>query len=286
MTLQECYQILRVAPEANLDEIKRSFRKLAFELHPDLHPDDPKASRKFQRLNEAYILLRKTMESGEAFKDGPEQAFRGRENKEQAARQAREKARAQGKAKAQTGPHGFHHSHQGPPPGTPSAEERARERMRRKYAENEKFFYRREEVLQDILKDPFARKVFEDIYSQVRAGGQVSGAAPHEAKRRKIELEWGKRTISIDLSKGIVGGIKSWMQGQMDVHKTIHLPLEQLKPGRIVRIKISTGLSRVKHAVEVRLPGDFVIGKAIRLRGLGRKLAGLQGDMYLRILAK
>lgn len=279
MTIQECCHILQVAPEASLDEIKRSFRKLAFELHPDLHPDDPKASRKFQRLNEAYILLRKAMESGEASKEGSEQAA----DKEQSARRAHGGPHAQSRGKAQAGPQGFD---QGSPPGTPTAEERARERMRRKYAENERFFYRKEEVLQDILKDPFARKVFEDIYSQVRTGGQAAKPAPKEIKRRKLELEWGKRTISIDLSQGIIGGIKAWMQGQMDVHKTIRLPLEQLKPGRTVRIKVSVGLSTAKHDIEVRLPGDFAVGKAIRLRGLGRKLAGLQGDMYLRILAK
>ncbi len=283
MTIQECCRILQVTPEASLDEIKRSFRKLAFELHPDLHPDDPKASRKFQRLNEAYILLRKAMESGEAPKEGSEQAFREHAGKEQSSRRAHEKTHARGRDKAQAGSQGFY---QGSPPGTPTVEERARERMRRKYAENERFFYRKEEVLQDILKDPFARKVFEDIYSQVRAGGQAAGSAPKEIRKRKLELEWGKRKISIDLSRGIAGSIKAWMQGQMDVHKTIRLPMEQLKPGRTVRIKVSMGLSTVKHAIEVRLPGDFSIGKAIRLRGLGRKLAGLQGDMYLRILAK
>ena len=32
------------------------------------------------------------------------------------------------------------------------------------------FEFRQEEVLQDILRDPFARKVFEDIYNQVRQG--------------------------------------------------------------------------------------------------------------------
>jgi len=280
MTVKECFQILQVAPEADLDEIKRSFRKLAFELHPDLHPDDPTASRKFQRLNEAYVFLRKVMEAGESPRNGQEQAAWARSGSgvwgSQHASGGQARSRKQAKTESRDARQG--------PPGSTTAEERARERMRRKYAANEKFFHRQERVLQDILKDPFARKVFEDIYRQVRSG--TPQTAPKEIKKRKLELEWGKRKISIDLSRGIVGSVKAWMQGQMDVHKTIRLPAEQLKPGRTVRISVSTSLSSVQNAIEIRLPGDFSIGKAIRLRGLGRKLGGLQGDMYLRIMAK
>lgn len=283
MTVKECYQILHVSPEANLEEIKRSFRKLAFDLHPDLHPDDPSASRKFQRLNEAYILLRKIMESGDSSQEKTEQASKDGAYHRAAGGQGRAGAQEGSRSQTQSGSRPFR---QGPPPGSPSAEERARERIRKKQSDNERFFYRKEEVLQDILKDPFARKVFEDIYRQVHTGSTTPKTAPKEIKKRKLELEWGKRKISLDLSKGVMGSIKAWMQGQMDVHKIIHLPFEQLKPGRTVRITVSPGLSTAKHSIEVRLPGDFVVGKAIRLRGLGRKIGALQGDMYLRILAK
>ncbi|MEG6549485.1 DnaJ domain-containing protein [Desulfocurvibacter africanus] len=283
MTVKECYQILHVSPEANLEEVKRSFRKLAFDLHPDLHPDDPSAARKFQRLNEAYIFLRKTMESADFSQESPEQTAKNGAASQNAGAQGRAHAQGGNRNQAQTGSRPFR---QGPPPGAPSAEERARERMRKKHSDNERFFSRKEEVLQDILKDPFARKVFEDIYQQVRNGNTTPKAAPKEIRKRKIELEWGKRKISIDLSKGLIGSFKAWMQGQMDVHKIIHLPLEQLMPGRTVRITFSPGLSTKKHAIEIRLPGDFAVGKAMRLRGLGRKIGALQGDMYLRILAK
>ncbi len=283
MTIKECYRILHVSPEATLDEVKRSFRKLAFDLHPDLHPDDPSASRNFQRLNEAYIFLRKTLESNDASQESQEQTARNGTASQNAGAQERAREQAGNRSRPQGGSRGFR---QGPPPGTPSAEERARERMRKKYAENERFFSRKEEVLQDILKDPFARKVFEDIYQQVRKGTPAPKAAPKEIRKRKIELEWGKRKISLDLSKGLIGSLKTWMQGQMDVHKIIHLPLELLMPGRTVRITVSPGLSTRKHSIEIRLPGDFAVGKAMRLRGLGRKIGSLQGDMYLRILAK
>ena len=59
MTRKECYAALELPEGAPAAEIKRAYRRLAFALHPDLNPDVPNASRRFQRLNEAYVLLTK-----------------------------------------------------------------------------------------------------------------------------------------------------------------------------------------------------------------------------------
>ena len=58
MRLSECYALLEVPPEATLEEIKVSYRKLAFKYHPDLNPDDDHAAQRFSRLNQAYVLLK------------------------------------------------------------------------------------------------------------------------------------------------------------------------------------------------------------------------------------
>jgi molecular chaperone DnaJ len=60
MNIRDCHRILKVPPEATLDEVKAAFRKLAFTLHPDLNPS-PKAAEQFRELNEAYILLTRTL---------------------------------------------------------------------------------------------------------------------------------------------------------------------------------------------------------------------------------
>ena len=62
MTLKECYRILGLPKTADLDEIKKAYRSLAFELHPDLNPGKPDASRHFQEVNEAYVLLTRTLQ--------------------------------------------------------------------------------------------------------------------------------------------------------------------------------------------------------------------------------
>jgi len=51
------YQILGVTPEASATEIKKAFRRLSRQHHPDLNPDDPNAEASFKKVNEAYSVL-------------------------------------------------------------------------------------------------------------------------------------------------------------------------------------------------------------------------------------
>jgi curved DNA-binding protein len=57
MQYRDYYQTLNVSKNANQDEIKKAYRKLAREYHPDVNPDDPNAEEKFKDINEAYQVL-------------------------------------------------------------------------------------------------------------------------------------------------------------------------------------------------------------------------------------
>ena len=56
-TKRDYYEVLGVQKNASQEEIKKAYRKLAKECHPDLHPNDKEAEARFRELNEANEVL-------------------------------------------------------------------------------------------------------------------------------------------------------------------------------------------------------------------------------------
>ena len=54
---KDYYDVLGVAKDASADEVKKAYRRLARENHPDANPDDPQAERRFKEVGEAYGVL-------------------------------------------------------------------------------------------------------------------------------------------------------------------------------------------------------------------------------------
>lgn len=274
ISLKECYDILGIQKGADLQAVKTAYRRRAFELHPDLHPGDPEAARQFQRLNEAYVALSAMLKPAEDARQkespGPRQAERAsaaEKNSEAEKQSSTENSHASEKAGADAS------------------------RAQQAYAE--------QDVLRDLLNDPFARRVFEDIYSELarKEESATPTPPPHDnpaQNEKKVEAkpfrpakepQQAKTLPLIDKNqeKGVAGAVKGWLRKQLDDEQTLTMPAAALYPGRVIRLQIRPGLSEEVNAVDVTLPKDFVAGKPLRLRGLGKRVGPWQGDLYLTI---
>ena len=235
MDIEQSLRMLGLPERASLEQVKRAFRTRAFELHPDLHPNDPQAARKFQQLNEAYVTLTHHL-----------------------------KARNE---KSETETFGS---------TSGSAREDGPDRARRAYHSRTN----REEVLRDILSDPFARQVFEDIYRTIRKRGSRATVLEQSASGKKQALV--KAVTSS--STGAWGGLKARLRSQLDDEQSITLAPELLRPGQTIRFQISRRFSGPPVSLQVTLPPDYVVGRPIRLKGYGRRIGPFKGDLYLRFL--
>ena len=57
MSKRDYYEVLGVQKGAQPDEIKKAYRKLAKEFHPDKNQGDKEAENKFKEISEAYEHL-------------------------------------------------------------------------------------------------------------------------------------------------------------------------------------------------------------------------------------
>lgn len=289
LSLKECYEVLRLEKGADLQAVKRAYRRRAFELHPDLNPGNPEAGRQFQLLNEAYVALTALLKP-------EEDARRAAEAQKKAAGGAAE-------AGTQAPPGGADAAAEEPKGGAgQTAQNREGERAQKAYAE--------QDVLRDLLNDPFARRVFEDIYSELNRQQTGPRPTPDEGPRQaqaqarqprreppprkeaqprqntklhQGNIAWGTPNWNRDLNKGVTGVVKDWLRRQIDEEQSLRLPAAHLAPGRRIRLQIRRGLSEELHTVEVTLPQDFTPGKPVRLKGLGKRVGPWQGDLYLTI---
>ncbi|MTJ92399.1 MAG: J domain-containing protein [Desulfovibrio sp.] len=343
ISLKECYDILKLKKDADTADLKRAYRRRAFELHPDLNPGNPDASKDFQLLNEAYVALSAVLKhedtvraSTEASRAEQEEARaraakdEAEENERQASARAEKEARQNASAESEsarqagaagaagaTGPtdssgaagtNGAAGAGAGEAAGGAAGANRASRQEQAQTGakgpsagqQGAQNGYSEHDVLRDLLTDPFARRVFEDIYSELNRQHQAETPPPRQeepapeqpkakpaaAEKRNVKLHqsnlaWGTPKWNKEHSKGVTGMVKGWLRRQIDEEQSLTLPSANLAPGKRIRLQIRQALSGELKTVEITLPPDFAVGKPIRLRGLGKRVGPWQGDLYL-----
>ncbi|WP_300809240.1 J domain-containing protein [uncultured Desulfovibrio sp.] len=287
LSLKECYEILKIDKHADLETLKSAYRKRAFELHPDLHPDNPDAGRQFQRLNEAYVALSAVLKpAAEKAAQGKDAGAEPKANKAQEEKTQESARQDDASQKA-------------------AADDAADKSDKSDKTDKTTHAYAEEEVLRDLLNDPFARRVFEDIYSELhrqdaeRAAAEAAAARkeeeaagaeprgmrrdPPSAKERRVDVSWMKKGPSKGLGLLFKNGVTGWLRHQIDEEQSFSLPTSMLLPGSRIRLRIRQGISGELVTVEIKLPHDFIPGKPVRLRGLGKRIGPWQGDLSLTL---
>jgi DnaJ-class molecular chaperone len=264
------YATLGLGRTSNADEIRRAYRKLAKELHPDVRPGDKAAEERFKRATAAFNLLsdpahKARFDRGEIDADGNERmAFGSRPHTQQRAR-----------ASAGAGPGG--------PAGA-------------------------EFDLGDIFSDLFGSGAGARGYSRMR-GRDVRFSldidfldAVNGAKRR-VSLAEG-RTLDVNIPPGVESGQVLRLKGQggsgvqggpggdalvelsvrphaffrregQDVHMDLNVSLTEVVEGARVQVPTPSG------PVSLTVPAGANSGKLLRLKGKG---VGGAGDQIVRLM--
>ncbi len=261
-------------------------------------------------MNEAYVSLSQILETEEgarkesAKKEEEKQKAEKQATKEQAAKEQAKNERVQKEQAKQNKAQKEQAKY-----NTKSEQEEEKEYQNTQAHASRKraasAAYAKEDVLRDLLHDPFARRVFEDIYSEVSKQAKPSAKPPpppppqqpkQQAKQAKqakqqptqqstptVEVEIGDSNNLSHVANNFSGKIMGWFRQQIDETQSIKMPASALFAGARIRLQIRRGLSDDLSTVEIVLPRDFVAGKPIRLRGLGKKVGKWQGDLYLTI---
>ena len=406
ITLKEAYFLLDITKDAGIDEVKQAYRKRAFALHPDLHPDNANAAAEFQRVNEAYVAVIAYLDN-EAKKQSAKAQFvnvererkkqfeeqkrqaeqkraeeRKRKEKEQAERvererremerlQARERAKreeerrrrlqekiakeeARIKAKQEEERlnlikkleekaqefrtliieqmEAVRRENEARAKAQKQAENQAEnhdqqrfKKVNNSYNANGEAYYNKyagnyEQVVQNAFADArgnvsqsaqdnrdtasqsTAQNFAYDTTFRTVTPGQNSSQEPKEETQGNNQKEYftGKEisvtkenSIPQSLLKagtepleGIKKGISSWFKSQIDEELELFFPAAKLQPGVKMRLQFRVGLANELQTIELTLPKDFVPGKIMRLKGLGKKIGKWQGDLYLKLQAK
>jgi DnaJ-class molecular chaperone len=275
--MKDLYKTLGVPKSASEAEIKKAYRKLAKELHPDQNQDNPKAAARFSEVTAAYDLLsdatkRAQYDRGEINADGQPQSYSGGSGGgfgfSDFARQARGGRGGNG---------GF--------------------------------------AAGDIFEDLFARggrSSGPDPFAQARPKGadvDYTLVVPFESAAKgepqRLTLRTGK-AIDIKLPQGLVDGQQLRLAGQGypgaggagDARVTFKIAMHKFfkADGYDVRLDLPVTLAEAVRGAKVKVPtvdGAVMLtvaagsssGQSLRLRGKGFiKTDGTRGDQYVQLM--
>ncbi|MBU0679786.1 MAG: DnaJ domain-containing protein [Proteobacteria bacterium] len=258
--MKDYYQILGVTSSSHDEEIRKRYRTLAMQFHPDRNPDNPQAEDKFKEIAEAYGVLT------DPVKRRQYDAARSRGRDFQGGRQNA----------------GFDYS---------------QEDILRDLFDNPQFQQLFNSLLGDFKRSGFrANPLFlKQIFFGGRGGflmgglvffGSLMGPALVKSltgkSAKKGLLHHVGQTVG-SLLKGTVAPTSPSSAVDLDILYHIGLSAEELGQGKWVQVAVGHDQQK-QHVLKVKIPSGSSVGQKLRVRGKGRSDgSGRQGDLYLQL---
>ena len=261
------YLILGVPKDASADEIKKAYRRLARQWHPDVNPGDKSAEDRFKDINEAYDILSdidKRAQYDQFSKFWKQKGFQGK----QGVRLPNFKTWGNSKA---------------------TRKKPAEDVDFSDYSDFNKFLDqvlgRRREVRMATANDAPPVASYEPWSTASKKTSYVANSREdrrdvddREIRRETVDREIRRETVDREIRRDIVDReIRRETvdrETRRDIEARLTLTLERAYSGGTERIRLEDGRS-----IEVNLPPAMVSGQRIRLRNQG--MGG--GDLYLKI---
>jgi curved DNA-binding protein CbpA len=256
---QDYYATLGLGPQATEEEIRRTYRRLALQWHPDRNPGDPRAEERFKEISEAYAVLMDpakrsrydgTRGAGASGGVGPsrEDVFRDLFNDPRASAIFEELAR-----------------------------ELTRMGVRMERGDFERtLFGGRVVVGRVVVISPLTPVRL--LWGLGRAAFRGARAAEQAEAPRALPRRRGLLARVLEAGRRLLAGPAA--PGAGDV--TFPLRLTRAEAGRGARKRVTLRRADGEDEVVVTVPAGTREGARLRLRGKGRPLAGgTRGDAYL-----
>jgi len=269
--MKDYFQILGVSPDATEDQIRKAYRRLALQHHPDRNPGDPAAEERFKEVAEAYGVLIDPAKRGEY-----DQWRHGARVREEAARE------------------GFPFSREevfedlfGDPRFNQIFQELFREFDRAGFRFDDRFF---DQVFFGGRGVRMSGFFFWGPvgYSRVRVERPRYREHPVEKPASQAQPTGVLQRLGQKFGSFLKGAAKALLAGPPaassqaeDLSYNLTVPSEQARRGSWVQVAVDRG--RGKEMLRVKIPPGTRSGTRLRLKGKGRVGEGRVGDLYVTI---
>jgi curved DNA-binding protein len=269
--MKDYYQILGVSSDATEDQIRKGYRRLALQHHPDRNPGDPGAEERFKEIAEAYGVLIDPAKRREY-----DQWRQGARVRDEAARE-----------------------------GSPFSREQVFEDLFGDPRFNQIF----QELFGEFDRAGFRfdQRFFDQVffggrgvrmrgfffwgpvgYSRVRVERPRYRERPAERPAPQLQPAGALKRLGQKFgnflkgaARAVLAGTPSSSPGAEDLSYNLTVPSERARRGSWVRIAVDRG--RGKEMLRVKIPPGTRSGTRLRLKGKGRMGQGRVGDLYLTI---